>query len=260
MATLAEQIELEYQMVQSGISRYNKNLEDLLGKDLGSKTKHGRTIVKGVVEPVMKGIEEAQSVVRAGAVKRFEKHTKGCESSKLAYLALITLVDYMVRKPTLLAVSRLIGIQIETQVRLDKWLQIDKEIATNVINLANKKSDKGFDHKRYGLDHKIRSDGYDIPHWSNETRVHVGVKLVDIIIRETGIVKLEKRVTKKKTTYVVVPTPETEEWVRAFNETNSVALPRYSPCIVEPKDWDSFWGGGYYSEHINQLPFVRVWA
>ena len=54
MATLDEQIELEYQMVQSGINEYNKNLEDLISKDLGSKTKHGRTIVKGILEPVMK--------------------------------------------------------------------------------------------------------------------------------------------------------------------------------------------------------------
>ena len=44
MATLDKQIELEYRMVQSGIHRYNKGMEELLGKGLGSKTKHGRTI------------------------------------------------------------------------------------------------------------------------------------------------------------------------------------------------------------------------
>ena len=52
MATLEEQIELEYQMVQSGVDRYNKQLNDLLEKDLGSKTNHGRTIITGIVEPV----------------------------------------------------------------------------------------------------------------------------------------------------------------------------------------------------------------
>ena len=53
-------------------------------------------------------------------------------------------------------------------MRLDKWLHHDKQLATNIIGLANKKSDKGFDHKRYGLDHKMRSDGIDIPHWTSE--------------------------------------------------------------------------------------------
>ena len=27
---------------------------------------------------------------------------------------------------------------------------------------------------------------------------------------------------------------------------------------TQPKDWDSFWGGGYYSEHINKKPFLRI--
>jgi len=259
MATLDDQIDLEYRMVQSGIHRYNKTLEDLLNKDLGSKTKHGRTIIKGIVEPLMDAIIEYNNQ-KLNVQSVFKSLTKGCDAGQMAYLALISLVDNMVKKPTLLGVAKFIGIQIETQIRLDKWLEVDKEVATNVLTLANKKSDKGFDHKRYGLDHKIKADGLDIPHWSSEHRVHVGLKLVDLIIKETGIVKLEKKVTKKKTTYLVVPTPETEEWVKAFNETNSTALPRYSPCIIEPKDWEDFWGGGYYSEHINQLPFVRVWT
>lgn len=259
MATLEEQIELEYRMVQSGINRYNKSLQDLLEKDLGSKTKHGRTIIKGIVEPIMEALVEFNAR-RFTESSIFKTLTGGCDEGKLAYLALISLIDTMVRKPTLLAVSKYIGIQVETQVRLDKWLEQDKEVATNLIRLANKKSDKGFDHKRYGLDHKIKSDGLDIPHWTNEQRMHVGMKLIDIIINASGVVKLEKKVTKKKTTYIIVPTKETEEWVRAFNETNSMALPRYSPCIIEPKDWEGFWGGGYHSEHINKLPFVRVWA
>ena len=259
MATLDEQIELEYRMVQSGISRYNKALQDLLDKDLGSKTKHGRTIIKGIVEPVMKGIEEYSNKAKVTR-STFNALTKNCDVGKLAYLSLIALIDNMIRKPTLLGVAKYIGIGVETQIRLDKWLELDKEVAKNVIKLANKKSDKGFDHKRYGLDHKIKADGLDIPHWTSEQRIHVGLRLVDIIINSTGVVKLEKKQTKKKSVYIVVPTPETEEWVRAFNETNSIALPRYAPCVIEPKDWDSFWGGGYHSEHINKLPFVRVWT
>ena len=259
MATLDEQIDLEYRMVQSGMHRYNKNMEDLLDKNLGSKTKHGRTIIKGIVEPVMMGIE-AHNKSRETNRSIFKQLTSKTSPDKMAYLALVSMVDSMCRKPTLYQVARTIGIQIETQIRLDKWLELDKQVATNVITLANKKSDKGFDHKRYGLDHKIKSDGLDIPHWTDKERVNVGIRLIDIIIEHTGIVKLEKKVTKKKTTYLLAPTAETEEWVKAFNETNSIALPRYSPCIVEPKDWNGFWGGGYHSKHINKLPFVRVWA
>ena len=259
MATLKEQVELEYQMVQSGADRYNKQLNDLLSKDLGSKTKHGRTIIKGVVEPVQKAlssyIDDTGSSTNSSKAKKL---LKGMAHDRVAYLALICVIDNLANYGTLLKVARNVGMQIETQKRLDKWLEIDKEVATNMIREAGKKSDKGFDHKRYGLNHKIHSDGIDIPYWSNEDRIHVGIKLIDIIIEHTGIVKLEKRYSRRKTVWHVVPTEDTKQWVEAFNELNQTALPRYSPCIIEPKDWDSFWGGGYYSEHINKLPFVRV--
>lgn len=260
MATLQEQIDLEYQMVRSGIDRYNRQLSDLLEKDLGSKTKHGRTIIKGIIDPVQEQIE-LLCVKDRDQNKSISKNIlKDMDAGTVAYLALICLIDNLVKRNTLLAVARAIGIQIETQKRLDLWLTVDKEIATNMIKEANKKSDKGFNHKRYGLDHKINSDGLDIPTWSANERINVGIKLIDIIIKSTGIVKLEKRILKRKTVYHVVATQETEDWVSAFNETNSIALPRYSPCIIQPKDWESFWGGGYYSKHINKLPFVRVHA
>lgn len=257
MATIEEQVELEYQMVQSGIDRFNKQLDDLLEKDLGSKTKHGRTIIKGIVQPIEDSIKALMkdNTQNRNITKRLIQKMK---PDQVAYLALISLIDNIATKTTLLTVARNIGVQIETQKRLDHWLSLQDGVAGNMIKEANKKSDKGFDHKRHGLNHKMKLDDIDIPSWSNEERVHVGIKMVDLIISSTGVVKLDKRVNKNKTVWHIIPTDETAEWIKAFNDTNSIALPRYSPCIVEPKDWDGFWGGGYYSDHINKLPFVRV--
>lgn len=257
MATIDEQIALEYQMVQSGIDRYNKTLTDLNDKELGSKTKHGRTIIKGIVQPIEDSII---ALIKDNTQNRniTKNLIKTMKPDQVAYLALISLVDNIATKTTLLTVARNIGVQIETQKRLDYWLSLKDGVASNMIKEANKKSDKGFDHKRHGLNHKMKIDEIEIPNWSNEMRVHVGIKMIDIIISSTAIVKLDKRINKNRTVWHVIPTSETEEWIKAFNETNAVALPRYSPCIVQPKDWEGFWGGGYYSDHINKLPFVRV--
>ena len=257
MATIDEQVALEYQMVQSGIDRFNKQLDDLIDKDLGSKTKHGRTIIKGIVQPIEDGIV---ALMKDNTQNRniAKKLLQKMKPDQVAYLSLISLIDNMATKTTLLTVARNIGVQVETQKRLDHWLSLQDGVAGNMIKEANKKSDKGFDHKRHGLNHKMKLDEIEIPNWSNEQRIHVGIKMVDIIINTTGVVKLDKRINKNRTVWHVIPTSETSEWIKAFNDTNSIALPRYSPCIVEPKDWEGFWGGGYYSDHINKLPFVRV--
>jgi len=259
MATLQEQVELEYQMVRGGVDRYNKQMVDLLSKDLGSKTKHGRAIIKGIVDKVEQALtEHLTKSGRQNNNSRSKALLKDMDPAKVSYLAMVCVVDSIANQSTLLKVARAVGIQIETQKRLDAWLESDREVARNMIREAGKKSDKGFDHKRHGLNHKIKADGVELPNWSNEERIHVGLRLIDTIIQHTGIIKLDKRATKRKTVWYVIPTDETNKWITAFNETNETALPRYSPCIVEPKDWDSFWGGGYHSEYINKLPFVRV--
>ena len=122
MATLDEQIALEYQMVQSGIDRYDKQLTDLLEKDLGSKTKHGRTIIKGILDPVQERIEQhcAKDQRRNKSISK--NLLKSMDAGKVAYLSLICLIDSLATNSTLLKVARGIGIQIETQRRLDTWL------------------------------------------------------------------------------------------------------------------------------------------
>lgn len=257
MATLEEQVELEHRMVQSGIERYNKQLKDLAEKNLESKTSHGRTMVAGICKPVA---DELAVELEKSAKQRNSKIKLlvGCDTKQVAYLSLITLVDAISKGLPLLAMASTIGKQIETQFRLDKWLEIDKQTATNLIRMANKKSDKGFDHKRHGLNHKMAKDGVDILLWTNTDRINIGVRMVDIIIRTTGIVYIKKEHYKRKTTSYIYATEDTLEWVKAFNQTHETNLPRYAPCIIEPKDWDSFWGGGYHSKHVNKKPFLRV--
>ncbi len=257
MTTMDKQIELEYRMLQSGIDRYNKQLQDLLISSLESKTLHGRTIISGVCEPVADGIKtllKTKTSNRDIAIKLLQ----GVNPDQASYLALISVVDKVSQHVPLLNVARLVGVNIETQKRLDQWLQVDSNTAKNLIRMANQKSDKGFDHKRHGLNYKMKTDKVDIPYWSDTDRIHVGLRLIDIIIKETGIIKLRNEYARRKSVTYLQATDDTLEWIKAFNDTNQSNLPRYSPCIIEPKDWDSFFGGGYYSEHINKKPFLRI--
>ena len=257
MATLEEQIELEHRMVQSGIDRYNKELKALSDKSLESKTKHGRSIVANICEPVADELRlELQRAEKSRNNK--VKLLQGCDTRQVAYLSLITLVDTISKGLPLLATASNIGKQIETQFRLDQWMREDRNTASNLIKMANKKSDKGFDHKRHGLNHKMKLDGLDIQLWTNSERINIGVRMIDIVIRTTGIVYIKKEHFKRKTTSYIYATEETLDWVKGFNTTHETNLPRYSPCIIEPKDWDSFRGGGYHSTHVNKKPFLRV--
>jgi DNA-directed RNA polymerase len=258
MPTIEDQQQLEYEMVQEGINRYNNQNQKMLDKGLESRTQHGRALIASVVNTVAEGIAVLQNTTTSNRdIAR--KKLKHMDSEQVAYLSLLTVVDGISKRYSLMKVARAVGMFIEDQDRLTRWLAQEGDKARNIILQANEKTASGRTQKRNGLTNKMNKDGYKDTEWTNEERIHVGLRMVDVIITTTGIITLRRQTTaRNKTTTFVEATPETMEWIRSFNETQMIRKPRFSPCIIPPKDWEDVWGGGYYSDVINRLPLVRA--
>lgn len=257
MPTIEEQIELEHEMLCAGISRYDTQNLKLSGQSQESKTTYGRALIAGVVTQVTEGVIELQTPSQSSRRCIARGKLKDMNAEQVAYLALVSVIDSVSKRYSLLKVARAVGMHIEDQDRLSQWVAGEGESAKNVLNKANEKSARR--HKRLGLMFKMNKDGYEYTEWTNQEKIFVGVKLIDVIIRMTGLVRLTKlRTAKNRTTTFVEATPETLEWIRKFNEYNSRRKPRYAPCIIPPRDWEGVWGGGYYSDVINRLPLVRA--
>ena len=252
--TLEKQLALEMEMLNAGIDRYNKERDKGIDKGRESTTQHGRTIIATVVSGTAQGVEKLQGTPTSNRDIAYKK-LAGMDAYKVAYLALVSMVDGISKAQTLMSVARAIGSNVEMQDRLEKWIKLEGNPARNTIKKAN---EKGAVARRYGLTHKMNKDGYGDLAWTKEERIHVGLRLVDCIIQNTGIIRLEKQYTgRNKTTTFIRATPITEEWVAAFNEHMATTRPRWSPCLIPPKDWDDVYGGGYYGEFLDDLPIVR---
>ena len=256
MPTVDDQIELEVRMVQAGIERFEGQKKRLVDSGKESMTKHGRSMVSVSIDKVAEGVVDIQT--RQSSNRDIaKKKLKGMNPEQVAYIALITVVDALSKRYTLLKIARMVGMHVETQARLTKWVDEQGKLAMKVIDKANQKSDAGFEHKRHGLNHKMNKEGIG-GEWSNEERIHVGLRLIDKIIVTTGLFHIKTLKSRGKKTNYLEATAETLEWVRKFNEQRSADYPRYAPCIIPPKPWTDVWGGGYYSEVINNIPMVRV--
>ena len=261
MATIQEQKLLEVRMFNDGVSRFNRTLNKMMDKGLESATKHGRAIINASLEPISNGIKELQKKNQSSRRGIANKKLQEINSEVAAYLSAISLVDNLTReRTTLLRLANSIGMRIEDQVRLQYWIEQEGDVARNVIKKANEKTRSGRHSKRYGLTHKMNEKQiYKDLEWSNEDRIHTGLKLIDIIIQTTGIVELKKfSNARKKTTTYVVATPKTLQWIHNFNKEAETSRPRFAPLIIPPKDWTKMWGGGYYANIINNLSLVRV--
>lgn len=249
------QLMLEADMLTGGVNRFRKARDKAIEKGRESHLPHGRAIVGTVVGQVAQGIEQYLANPSNPSRDIAWKRVKDMDAEQVAYLSVVSLVDSISRKNTLLHVARTIGTNIEMQDRLDRWVHAEGSVAKNTIKEAMKKA---YGARRYGLTHKMNKDGYEESAWLKSERVHVGFKMVDIIIQHTGIVKLDTQQTerRRRATYVK-PTDGTLEFIKAFNEYMEVSRPRYLPCIVPPKDWTDVQGGGFHGHDIDELPIVR---
>ena len=251
--TLENQFELEREMLDGGIERFNRETQKAKEKGIESRTLHGRTIIAHAVSSVIEGVDE----IKAGKSNRdiAKKKLQDMPSDVVAYLALTSTVDNISKTTALLSVAQKIGQTVEMQDRLDKWVKVEGKNALGVIKQAN---EKGLTARAVGLIHKMNKDGYSSLAWSKEERIHVGLRLIDAIIVKTGMIKLNTFSTSKnKTTTYAEPTEKTTEWIRAFNETAQTWRPKHMPCIVEPKDWTDIVGGGFHSPFLEPLTILR---
>ena len=252
--TLENQLALEMEMLNAGVDRFNKEKDKGIDKGRESTTLHGRTIIATVVAGTAQGVERLQTTPTSNRDIAYKK-LSGMDAQKVAYLALVSMIDGISRSNTLTKVAKAIGGNVEMQDRLEKWIGEAGEVATNTIKKAN---EKGVSSRRYGLTNKMNKDGYKQLEWTAEERIHVGLRLVDIIIRKTGLVRLEKLTTsRRKTTTYIRATEETEAWVKAFNTHMETTRPRFSPCIIPPKDWTDVTGGGYHADFLADLNIIR---
>ncbi len=250
-----QQLELETEMLTGGIQRFRKARDRSIDRGMESHTAHGRAIVSRIVDTVADGLREYLDNPSNKSRDIAWKRIKDMDVEQVAYLSVVSLVDSISRKNTLLYVARTIGANVEIQDRLERWIHSEGDVAKNTIKQAMKKA---YGARRYGLTNKMNKDGYKESEWQKSERVHVGFKMVDLIIQHTAIVKLDTQQTerKRRATYVI-PTEGTLEWITAFNEYIETSRPRYLPCIIPPKQWTDVRGGGYHGHDIDELPIVR---
>ena len=96
--------------------------------------------------------------------------------------------------------------------------------------------------------------------WSNEENIHVGIRMLEILIASTGLVRLVREYAGN-----VQKDNESIQLAEEFVQLLSVRAgalagisPMYQPCVVPPKPWTGTTGGGYWAAGRKPLRLIRV--
>jgi len=89
----------------------------------------------------------------------------------------------------------------------------------------------------------------------NDTKMHVGLALLEIIVKTTGIAEIQHRGMSSPD--VLCPTTEVLEWIKGYNNQLALLSPVWCPLPIPPKDWTTPWDGGYHSTWMPKYTLVN---
>ena len=90
--------------------------------------------------------------------------------------------------------------------------------------------------------------------WPKTDRLHIGVKLIELVIEATGYFRVYNAKSGRHVRTYVAPTERVLEWIHKQIDTYALLLPDRYPTIIPPKPWEGETGGGYYT--LPDLPLV----
>ena len=94
--------------------------------------------------------------------------------------------------------------------------------------------------------------------YEDKVKLAVGVRLINIIIRVTGAFKVEKVTKRGRSVNYLKATEGMHEWINEAHNRCEALSPLFLPMLVEPKEWDSPVGGGYWGPLQHSVRFVKT--
>lgn len=253
--TIQDQINHELGLRDKGIAKYRHDVAKRQDSGSDSKTLHGRAIIQMIIDPFILGVKEIQETTANASRDIAHKKIKDMDAEKIAYVALVTVVDAFSQHMRLIKVACFIGANVELEARVQQWIDEDGKPAAKLVKKANEKA--SVRHKKAGLIHKL-NDLHKNTEWTEEERIHVGLRLIDKLILKTAIISLEKITTgRQKTSTYIKLTEGTLDWITKFNEHKESMKPITAPCLIKPKAWTDVLGGGYHNDVMRPLSLVR---
>lgn len=250
---LAHELALEERMVSMGRDQIRKQIERARQYGNESATGYGQNLIARSVERIGAAIDafvEKASTGGAGRRHIAVKYLRQVDSEVAAFILMRCVVDSLTGKKQLLQrVAINVASRIEDEVRFARFQEAAKEADKGkLFNAGQRKAAKGTTYHRKKstmAGYERRFDGDEWVAWPEPDKLHLGMKLVDLVI-ESGLVHVGVEVTSRRDTRKVLqPTAKIVEWIERESAKSELLTPAHLPMCVEPLPWTDPFNGGY---------------
>lgn len=277
-----KQLQLEHEAYTEGERRFIKNLERQTERGELADNQVAKPLMQTLVPKIAQAVKEWHegpdgklSTSRPSAaftmLSTEEKAVKdrslriSCESAAVIILKVILSKLVKPEGIPITPMASAIGRTLEDEIRFGRIRDQEKEhfkkaIAENLNKRAGVSYKKAYMQavETSMLEQGQLEDAWGT--WSPTEAVHVGIKMLEIVIQSTQLVEL-KRYGAGNAAADVEMVHLSDFWVKKMAQRGfSLAgiTPVYQPCVVPPKPWTGVVGGGYWAKGRRPLPLIRL--
>jgi DNA-directed RNA polymerase len=260
MPTYTDELAHEKEMAELGKNRTNKRLVSHVEREEESVTSYGKVMVANTIRPLAMAIAEwIEDTSKKTIGKPPIAFVKLCEVEP-EILALITgkhIINTITQYKPLTATCISLGGKVETEISLKNFKNLNPELYQTVKADLDKRS-FNYTYKRRKLRESAKRDEVmSWEEWTTPTKLHVGIRLVELMIYATGLIEIGTETVKHKKAKIIKQTEKTREWIKNRNGFNELLNPEYLPTVMPPKAWSTVVGGGYWTKELPELDLVK---
>lgn len=265
----AIQVELEEEMFNGGITRFESAQQRHIDSGNASDAAWNRRLISQFIEPLAAGIQafKEESEGKPGARAVSLPFLQCCENEVAAYITMKVVMDMLHSDSSYQHIAITIGERIEDQVRFTKLdSQAEKYMEKVKKNLERSRS-KLYKHKHRVMvaaekslaDKADPADDDKVTRWESWTKeIHLQVGQTLMAAMENSVFYEDSPVFfryvasaggKKMITKLQV-SENIGAWINEFREHVAQLSPSYGPCVVPPRDWKTPFNGGFHTEKV----------
>ncbi|MFN4278332.1 MAG: DNA-directed RNA polymerase [Ferrovibrio sp.] len=255
------QADLERKMQGLGAERFRAALAKAKENGRESEVGAGMGLLKQVVAPLSKAIADFVAAANSGKAGRRHlayKYIANMDPTMVAYLTAKSVIDSLSKMQTLRSAAMHVSRTIEYEARFEKF-EAEKGALFAKIKADLDKRGQSRDHQHTVLVHAMNKAEVEWKTWPETDRLHLGIKLIELLMESTGIVRVYyKTLGKNNTQPFVTATDEAINLLSERNARSELMMPVYLPCVMRPKPWTGPFGGGYWTNSVPPLTLVKT--
>lgn len=255
---------LDTYMIDEGVSRYRKTVEDKRTRENESATGYGQRLLSHALVPLSDAIAawiKASDTKKAGRKMAALVPLQSLSTDVVAFLTTRSVLDSIGLTKSYASACQIAGVNIENELRFT-WL---KKQHPGMFKKLERQLERCMsnDHKRTVIVHAMNKSnlvdkkGAPFQPFGRSLQIIIGATLIDLFCSSTGLAEVHTFGVGKRLEHVLQATAKTTEWILKYNEYAELLDPVWLPMVDVPLKWSSPWAGGYNNEELPATPLVK---